>query len=134
MEKNQVIEMKCDVLVVGGGIAGSVAALKALHHGLNVLLIEKEKSVAGKKAAESLMDDNNPLKYREWWNDSLYNSELMIKVFTRISKMDNGELLEHMEPFRGSIMAAWLKIMFSRRYRKYSDIYKGYRLLNKIGW
>ena len=39
--------MKCDILVVGAGIAGSVAALKALHHGLNVILIENEKSVAG---------------------------------------------------------------------------------------
>ena len=36
-----------DVIIVGGGLAGSAAALKPLHHGLNVLLIEKEKSVAG---------------------------------------------------------------------------------------
>jgi flavin-dependent dehydrogenase len=39
--------MKCDVLIVGAGIAGSVAALKALKHGLNIVLIEKEKSIAG---------------------------------------------------------------------------------------
>jgi flavin-dependent dehydrogenase len=38
--------MKCDVLVVGAGIAGSVAALKALNHGLKVIIIEKEESIA----------------------------------------------------------------------------------------
>jgi flavin-dependent dehydrogenase len=39
--------IKCDVLVVGAGIAGSVAALKALHHGLKVILIERKTSIAG---------------------------------------------------------------------------------------
>jgi len=40
--------MKCDVLVVGAGIAGTVASLKALKHGLDVIILEKEKSVAEK--------------------------------------------------------------------------------------
>jgi flavin-dependent dehydrogenase len=38
--------MKCDVLIVGAGIAGSVSALKALRHGLKVFIIEKSKSIA----------------------------------------------------------------------------------------
>jgi len=38
--------MKCDVLVVGAGAAGCVAALKALEQGLDVVIIEKESSIA----------------------------------------------------------------------------------------
>ncbi len=34
-------EMVCDVLVVGGGTAGTMAALTAARHGANVLLLEK---------------------------------------------------------------------------------------------
>ncbi|MFF4034801.1 fumarate reductase/succinate dehydrogenase flavoprotein subunit [Streptomyces sviceus] len=34
-------EIRCDVLVVGGGTAGTMAALTAAEHGANVLLLEK---------------------------------------------------------------------------------------------
>ncbi|MEU1464672.1 fumarate reductase/succinate dehydrogenase flavoprotein subunit [Streptomyces sp. NPDC005727] len=34
-------EMTCDVLVIGGGTAGTMAALTAAEHGANVLLLEK---------------------------------------------------------------------------------------------
>ncbi|MFJ6694944.1 fumarate reductase/succinate dehydrogenase flavoprotein subunit [Streptomyces sp. NPDC091272] len=34
-------ELSCDVLVVGGGTAGTMAALTAAEHGANVLLLEK---------------------------------------------------------------------------------------------
>ena len=34
-------ELSCDVLVVGGGTAGTMAALSAAEHGANVLLLEK---------------------------------------------------------------------------------------------
>lgn len=34
-------ELSCDVLVVGGGTAGTMAALTAARHGANVLLLEK---------------------------------------------------------------------------------------------
>ena len=40
--------LKCDVLIVGGGNAGLVAAIEAKNAGANVLLIEK----APKKARE----------------------------------------------------------------------------------
>jgi len=38
--------MKCDVLVVGAGVAGCVAALKALEQGLDVVIVEKDKRIA----------------------------------------------------------------------------------------
>jgi len=37
----------CDVLVVGGGVAGMTAAISASRSGANVLLIEKENSIGG---------------------------------------------------------------------------------------
>ncbi|MFQ5975107.1 MAG: NAD(P)/FAD-dependent oxidoreductase [Candidatus Hydrothermarchaeales archaeon] len=40
--------MECDVLVVGSGISGSVAALSCLHHGSDkVLILEKASKVGG---------------------------------------------------------------------------------------
>ncbi|MGD9819777.1 MAG: FAD-dependent monooxygenase, partial [Desulfomonilaceae bacterium] len=37
--------IKCDVLVVGGGPAGSVAAETVARHGLRVLLVDKKKRI-----------------------------------------------------------------------------------------
>ncbi|MFF7596397.1 FAD-dependent oxidoreductase [Streptomyces mirabilis] len=34
-------ELSCDVLVIGGGTAGTMAALTAAEHGADVLLLEK---------------------------------------------------------------------------------------------
>lgn len=43
--------IECDVLVVGAGPAGSVAALSALHHGAtNILIIEKESKISESKS------------------------------------------------------------------------------------
>ena len=37
---------ECDALVVGSGCAGMSAAVTAGHHGLNVLIVEKEPRLA----------------------------------------------------------------------------------------
>ncbi len=41
---------QCDVLVVGSGCAGLSAAVTAGHHGLNVLIVEKEQRFGGTTA------------------------------------------------------------------------------------
>jgi succinate dehydrogenase/fumarate reductase flavoprotein subunit len=41
---------ECDALVVGSGAAGMSAALTAAHHGLNVLIVEKEPLSGGTTA------------------------------------------------------------------------------------
>ena len=41
---------ECDVLVVGSGCAGMSAAVTAGHHGLNVLIVEKEPRFGGTTA------------------------------------------------------------------------------------
>lgn len=39
--------MKVDIAVVGGGAAGLAAAINAYHEGLNILIIEREKTLGG---------------------------------------------------------------------------------------
>lgn len=46
-------EMDCDVLVCGGGISGSLAALSALDKGADVILIEKQNTIGGSAALSS---------------------------------------------------------------------------------
>ena len=41
---------ECDALVVGSGCAGMSAAVTAGHHGLNVLIVEKEPRFGGTTA------------------------------------------------------------------------------------
>jgi succinate dehydrogenase/fumarate reductase flavoprotein subunit len=42
--------MTCDVLVIGSGAAGMAAAITARHHGLDVLIVEKEACFGGTTA------------------------------------------------------------------------------------
>ena len=50
MADNQQETYECDVLVVGSGCAGMSAAVTAGHHGLNVLIVEKEPRFGGTTA------------------------------------------------------------------------------------
>ena len=50
MAGNQQETYECDVLVVGSGCAGMSAAVTAGHHGLNVLIVEKEPRFGGTTA------------------------------------------------------------------------------------
>ena len=58
---------KYDVIIVGGGISGSIAAKFAAKGGLNVLLIEKDKTPREKPCSgiqfpyfEKIMDEKIP--------------------------------------------------------------------------
>ena len=46
MASNEQETYECDALVVGSGCAGMSAAVTAGHHGLNVLIVEKEPRLA----------------------------------------------------------------------------------------
>ena len=50
MTDNELETWECDVLVVGSGCAGMSAAVTAGHHGLNVLIVEKEPRFGGTTA------------------------------------------------------------------------------------
>ncbi|TMU69698.1 FAD-dependent oxidoreductase [Hydrogenophaga intermedia] len=42
--------LNCDVAVIGSGAAGLAAALTARHHGLDVIVLEKESVIGGTTA------------------------------------------------------------------------------------
>lgn len=46
--------IRCDVAIVGGGTAGSVAAIAAAHMGASVVIVEKENFLGGNVAAQPL--------------------------------------------------------------------------------
>ena len=50
MAGNEQETYECDALVVGSGCAGMSAAVTAGHHGLNVLIVEKEPRFGGTTA------------------------------------------------------------------------------------
>lgn len=63
---------ECDVLVVGSGAGGMSAAITARHHGLDVLIVEKEPVYGGTTALSGgwLWIPCNPLAAREGIQDS----------------------------------------------------------------
>lgn len=89
---------------------------------------------AGKKAAESLIIYKDPMRYEIDWKNSIFYSEKMMEVFEKIKKMSNREIVEHLEPFKGNKILAFIKINLIKKYRKYLDIYRAYHLEQKIGW
>jgi|WetSurMetagenome_2_1015567.scaffolds.fasta_scaffold03318_9 digeranylgeranylglycerophospholipid reductase len=71
-------EIKCDVLVVGAGPAGSSAAWSATKEGLNVIIIDKKKIPAKDACAETLskallelLPFKIPKKFLKWELDGL---------------------------------------------------------------
>lgn len=89
---------------------------------------------AGKKAAEAIVVHKNPSEYNEFWKQSIFNSQKMIIAFEELKKMNNKQIMEHYEPFKGNLVLALLKIKMLTKYRKYKEIYNAYRLIEKAGW
>lgn len=89
---------------------------------------------AGKKAAESILKYEDPEKYESAWKNSIFHSKLTKKAFRKLKNMDNEELIEHLEPFQHNNLIAFLKIIVFKKYRKYLDLYKAYRVEQKMGW
>lgn len=94
--------------------------------------------VAGKMAADAVIN-NDPKKYEIEWKKTDYASDLFLKSFEQIKKMDNESLKRHMEPFCNVNLDSTfqryklnMKLLF--KYSKYLDIYKSYDLSNKVGW
>ncbi len=62
----------CDVLVVGSGAGGLATALTARHHGLDVIVTEKEPVFGGTTARSGgwMWIPCNPLAQKEGFKDS----------------------------------------------------------------
>ena len=48
-------EKKCDLCVIGGGLAGSFAALSAARHGAKVILVQDRPMLGGNASSEIRM-------------------------------------------------------------------------------
>ncbi len=89
---------------------------------------------AGKLAAEAIVKYKNPQRYEIKWKKSIFNSEIVNESFQKLEKMNNKEIIEHLEPFNSNIILAIMKIILFKKYRKYWKIYKAYNIERKIGW
>ena len=89
---------------------------------------------AGKLAAKAIIIDNEPTKYESKWKNSIFNDSITMSAFQQLKTMSNKELFEHYEPFQKNLLHAYLKILFSKKYWKYKNLYKAYEVERKIGW
>jgi len=89
---------------------------------------------AGKKAAESIIVHKKPSGYNQFWKQSIFNSQKIVFAFEELKKMNNTQIMEHYEPFKGNLILALLKMKILPKYRKYKEIYSAYRLIEKTGW
>lgn len=121
-QEAEVVDMSCDVVVVGAGAAGSAAALKASEAGAKVILIEKAPKLSGAGtmagvmfATESKMQQEADKTVDEEWlyeqfiGDSSYyaNSRLVTSIIQESSDtvdwlVDNGMNLTLLDAGYGS--------------------------------
>ena len=72
LERNMtIVDLKCDVLVAGGGLAGCLAALSAARHGAKVVLIQDRSRLGGNSSSEIKMHvvGSNNHKGRPGWRE-----------------------------------------------------------------
>ena len=115
-----------DVLVVGSGAGGMVAALRAAHHGLDCIVIEKQDTYGGSTALSGgglWIPANHLLAEESGVADSLEKARVYLQqtVGDRTPQAKQDAYLEHARE-----MAAWLaretRLEFVRM-REYSDYY-----------
>jgi hypothetical protein len=68
----RLVELECDVLVAGGGLAGVCAAVAAARHGARVVLVQDRSRLGGNSSSEVKMHvvGANSHKGRPGWRDS----------------------------------------------------------------
>ena len=72
LERNmKLVELSCDVLVAGGGLAGCLAAISAARHGAKVVLVQDRSRLGGNSSSEIKMHvvGANNHKGRPGWRE-----------------------------------------------------------------
>lgn len=103
---------KYDLIVVGGGFAGTCAAMEAARHGKIVLLVEKYNCLGG-AAQNCLVMPFMPYSTREPGNDRPLTGDLFLEVIDELDKL--GGLTENRKRFDEEI----LKLVLQRMCLKY---------------
>src|SRR5690349_1463161 len=71
-ERNMtLVELDCDILVAGGGLAGVLAAVSAARHGARVVLVQDRSRLGGNSSSEIKMHvvGSNNHKGRPGWRE-----------------------------------------------------------------
>lgn len=106
------MDQKFDLIVVGGGFAGSCAAMEAARHGKNVLLVDKYNCLGG-TAQGGLVLPFMPYSTREEGNDRPLTGDLFLEIIEGLDTL--GGLGENRKCFDEEI----LKIVLQRMCLKY---------------
>ena len=72
LERNmKLVELNCDLLVAGGGLAGCLAAISAARHGAKVVLVQDRSRLGGNSSSEIKMHvvGSNAHKSRPGWRE-----------------------------------------------------------------
>jgi sarcosine oxidase subunit alpha len=78
----------CDVLIVGGGIAGLAAALQAGKSGANVLLVEQDNHLGGRAPVDGVEIEGKPAQ--DWIDTAATALQAMPNVRIRLRTMGAG--------------------------------------------
>ena len=75
------VDLECDVLVAGGGLAGVTAAISAARHGAKVLLVQNRSRLGGNSSSEVKMHvvGANSHKGRAGWRESGLLEEIRLE-------------------------------------------------------
>ena len=101
-----------DLIVVGGGFAGTAAAMEAARHGKNVLLVDKYNCLGG-TACGGLVLPFMPYSTREEGNDRPLTGDLFLEIVEGLDAM--GGLGDNRKRFNEEI----LKIVLQRMCLRY---------------
>ena len=101
------MDLHCDLVVVGGGLAGVTAALTAAEAGADVILVEKEPELGGSSAMSGgmLAFADTDLQRKQGITDS---DELLFNDLREIGKFDNDEVVVRSYVDRQLEVYAWL--------------------------
>ncbi len=75
---------KCDVLIIGGGVAGLMAGIELAKNGKKVILLEKEGVVGGQCKTEILQSDNETYRFDYGGHRFITNNEVLLSFVEEV--------------------------------------------------
>lgn len=89
---------------------------------------------AGKIASKSIVKQKDARYYENIWKKAIFNDKITLDAFNKLKNMSNEELFDLYASLGGNALSSIFKILFSKKFRQYKDIYKAYQICDKYGW